>query len=81
MGMFGANKITGAGGNVVATGKDGNDDDPQTLQISIDQDNGLMVGAIYTITKPDGTGYQGIVYTGNDGDTIYDFNYGSATPF
>jgi hypothetical protein len=64
MGMLGPTKISDGNDNVVATGTDGNDDDSKTLQVVIDEDNGLVEGGFYTITKNDGSGYRSICYTG-----------------
>jgi hypothetical protein len=80
MGIFGASETTDGADKVVATGNHGTDEDGKKLQVAVDQDSGLEVGAVYKITFSDGTGFRGIVYTGNDG-TLYDFAHGSATAF
>ena len=81
MGMFGTCEISDGNDRVVAKGHDGNDDQPSTLQVNVVEDNGLQKGAVYKLTLPDGTGYRGISYTGNDGDTCYDFHYQDADRF
>jgi hypothetical protein len=78
--MIGATKISDGNDNVVATGKDGNDDDIRMIQVVIDQDNGLQVGAFYKITMSDGTGYRSICYTGTH-DNLAEFDCQNATKF
>jgi hypothetical protein len=80
MGMFMASKITDGTDTLVATGTHGNDDQPSILQVAGVEDNGLQVGAVYTLTLSDGTGYRNITYTSKDG-TLYNFDYQSADQF
>lgn len=80
MGMIGATNITDGNDTVVATGKDGNDDDNRVIQVVIDQDNGLQLGAVYKITMSDNTGYRGITYTGADGQ-LHEFDLQNAEKF
>jgi hypothetical protein len=57
-------QITDGNDTVIATGNDGTDDDNKTIQVVVDQDNGLQLGAFYKITLGDGTGYRSICYKG-----------------
>jgi hypothetical protein len=80
MGMLGPTKISDGNDNVVATGTDGNDDDSRTIQVVVDEDNGLEEGGTYTITKGDGSGYRSINYTGTR-DGMAHFRYETANKF
>jgi hypothetical protein len=77
--MLGAVTVTDGNGAIVATG-DGNYEIDPTIQVSDVQDQGLQQGAYYTLTCGDGTGWQGLMFTGFD-DTIANFDNSNAQAF
>jgi hypothetical protein len=79
MTMLGQVTVTDGNGSVVATGYGNYEYDP-TIQVADVQDHGLQVGAYYTLTCSDGTGWQGLMFVNFDGD-IANFDNSSAAGF
>jgi hypothetical protein len=79
MPMLGAVTVTDGNGATVATG-DGNYEYDPTIQVADVQDQGLQEGAYYTLTCGDGTGWQGLMFTGLDGN-IANFDNSNAQAF
>jgi hypothetical protein len=79
MPMLGAVTVTDGNGNVVATGDGNHEYDPDVQVANVNNIN-LQQGAVYTLTDPNGHGWQGLIFTGLDGN-IANFNNQAANAF